>query len=207
MPPGREPFPCSKRATPQMTRGGFDGLTDGPADPGPADAVRAAPVSPLKRRKVNKEEHDTIERVLSRFYQDHVDGLKSAHEVKRLLSKELKGWKRRRVDEISRADAIKLIEAQSRRAEPRPRPTERELMPENSLTGAPAKAWSIQIRWAHPTCQSRDCARTHPRRWRATVTVDGNRESCRLAVASVFYAGTSHRAAARGDCRYVLGRA
>lgn len=71
-----------------------------------AEAARVAAEEKEARRR-----DDTIERVLTRFYQDHVDGLKSAHEVKRLLNKELKGWKRRRVDEISRAEAIKLIDA------------------------------------------------------------------------------------------------
>lgn len=71
-----------------------------------AEAARIEAEEREARRK-----DDTVENVLARFYKDHVEGLKSAHEVTRLLNKELKGWKRRRVDDVSRADAIKLIDA------------------------------------------------------------------------------------------------
>lgn len=80
----------------------------------PADRRRAERQAEAVRIEVEEREarrkDDAVENVLARFYKDHVEALKSAHDVKRLLNKELKGWKRRRVDDISRADAIKLID-------------------------------------------------------------------------------------------------
>lgn len=62
-------------------------------------------------QKEARRKDDVVERVLDRFYADHVDNLKSAREVKRLLDKEVRPtWKGRRVDDIARADAIKLID-------------------------------------------------------------------------------------------------
>jgi integrase len=54
---------------------------------------------------------DVIGEVLDRYYSRKVDGLKSAHELRRLLDKEVRGvWKGRRIHEIQRRDVIKLIE-------------------------------------------------------------------------------------------------
>lgn len=75
-------------------------------------AERAAEVARAEaEQKEARRRDDVIERVLDRFYKDHVESLKSAHEVKRLLNKEVKPvWKGRRIDTITRADAIKLID-------------------------------------------------------------------------------------------------
>ena len=54
---------------------------------------------------------DTVEKVLARFYMDHVDGLRSASENRLFLNRELAGWFHRRIDDISETDAIKLIDS------------------------------------------------------------------------------------------------
>lgn len=75
-----------------------------------AEAAEAARIEAERREARSKD--DVVERVLGRFYSDHVDGLRSAHDIKRLLDKEVRSvWKGRKVDEITRADAIKLIDA------------------------------------------------------------------------------------------------
>lgn len=86
----------------------------------PADAKRAERAAQTARIKAAEQEarrkDDTVEKVLGRYYTDHVDGLKSRDEVKRVLNRELKGWAKRRVDEIQRRDAIKLLDAVKARA-------------------------------------------------------------------------------------------
>lgn len=76
-----------------------------------AEAARIAEEEREARRK-----DDTIENVLGRYYADHVDHLKSGREVRRVLDKELKGWSKRRVDDIQRGDAIRLLDAVKLRA-------------------------------------------------------------------------------------------
>lgn len=81
----------------------------------PAEHRKAARAAEADRidaaRREARRKDDLVEHVLERFYADHVDGLKSASEVKRLLNKEVKlAWKGRRIDDITRADAIKLID-------------------------------------------------------------------------------------------------
>lgn len=81
----------------------------------PAEHRRAARAAEVERidaaRREARRKDDLVESVLERFFADHVDGLKSAIEVKRLLNKEVKlAWKGRRIDQIVRADAIKLID-------------------------------------------------------------------------------------------------
>lgn len=86
----------------------------------PADQRRAE--KRAERVRIEAEERearrkdDTVEKVLGRYYTDHVDSLKSASEVKRVLNRELKGWAKRRVDDIQRADAIKLLDTVKVRA-------------------------------------------------------------------------------------------
>ncbi|MEH2626089.1 integrase [Bradyrhizobium sp. AZCC 1719] len=76
-----------------------------------AEAARIAAEEREARRK-----DDTVENVLARYYADHVDGLKSAREVRRVLGRELKDWAKRRVDDIQRGDAIRLLDAVKARA-------------------------------------------------------------------------------------------
>lgn len=71
-----------------------------------AEAARIEAEERESRRKDN-----TVDRVLDRFFADREADLKSLHEVKRLLNKEFKAWKRRRIDDISEADASKLIDS------------------------------------------------------------------------------------------------
>lgn len=59
---------------------------------------------------------DNVERVLARYFVDHADKLKSGAEVRRVLTRELKGWAKRRVDEIQRRDAIKALDTVAARA-------------------------------------------------------------------------------------------
>lgn len=86
----------------------------------PADAKRTERAAQVARIKVieleARRKDDTVEKVLTRYYADHVDGLKSGDEVKRVLNRELKGWAKRRVDEIQRRDAIKLLDTVKARA-------------------------------------------------------------------------------------------
>lgn len=86
----------------------------------PADRRRAEKRAEAARIEAEEREarrkDDTVEKVLGRYYTDHADGLKSGNEVKRVLSRELKGWAKRRVDDIHRTDAIKLLDAVKLRA-------------------------------------------------------------------------------------------
>ncbi|MDP4022067.1 tyrosine-type recombinase/integrase [Methylobacterium sp. NEAU 140] len=60
---------------------------------------------------VARRHEDLIENVVDRYIARHVEGMKSAHEVKRLLEKEVKGpWRGRLVTEIDRGDVLKLVE-------------------------------------------------------------------------------------------------
>ncbi|OYU88209.1 MAG: hypothetical protein CFE29_17890 [Bradyrhizobiaceae bacterium PARB1] len=59
---------------------------------------------------------DNVERVLARYFADHSDKLKSGAEVRRVLNRELESWAKRRVDEIQRRDAIKVLDAVAARA-------------------------------------------------------------------------------------------
>lgn len=59
---------------------------------------------------------DNVERVLARYFADHADKLKSGAEVRRVLSRELKSWASRRVDQIQRRDAIKVLDTVAARA-------------------------------------------------------------------------------------------
>ncbi|WP_420132129.1 tyrosine-type recombinase/integrase [Rhodopseudomonas sp.] len=84
-------------------------------------AERAATMARIESaEKEARRRDDIIELVLERYYRDRVDGrkLRSASELKRLLTKELKGWAKRRVDDVSRADALKLIDAIKDRGAP-----------------------------------------------------------------------------------------
>jgi hypothetical protein len=76
-----------------------------------ADAARIADEEQEARRKT-----DTVETVLPRYFADHADGLKSGDEVRRVLNRELKGWAKRRVDDIQRRDAIQLLDTVKARA-------------------------------------------------------------------------------------------
>ncbi|MBR0982252.1 integrase arm-type DNA-binding domain-containing protein [Bradyrhizobium diazoefficiens] len=78
-----------------------------------AEAARIAAEEKEARRK-----DDIVERVLDRYYRDKVNAMKSAKELKRLLSKELTPWAKRRVDDIARADAIKLVDAIKEKGRP-----------------------------------------------------------------------------------------
>ena len=86
----------------------------------PADQRRAERAAEAARIEAEEKEarrrDDTVALVLERYYHNHVNGLKSAREVKRILSRELAGWHRRRIDDITRADAFKLLETIERRA-------------------------------------------------------------------------------------------
>ena len=86
----------------------------------PADNKRLERAEQAARIKAADQEarrkDDTVEKVLGRYYTDHVDGLKSGDEVKRVLNRELKGWAKRRVDDIQRRDAIKLLDTVKARA-------------------------------------------------------------------------------------------
>ncbi|RTL63876.1 MAG: DUF4102 domain-containing protein [Pseudonocardiaceae bacterium] len=81
----------------------------------PADQKRASRKAEMARIEAEEREarrrDDTVEKVLERFYRDHVDGLRSARENKLFLNRELAGWFHRRVDDISETDAIKLIDS------------------------------------------------------------------------------------------------
>jgi integrase len=80
----------------------------------PADArrqERAATAARIEAEQREAKRRDNlVEAVLARYFRLKVEGMKSAYELKRLLSVELAPWAARRVDSISRADAIKLID-------------------------------------------------------------------------------------------------
>ncbi len=63
-----------------------------------------------------RQKDDTVENVLRRYLADHADGLKSGSEIKRVLTRELEGWARRRIDDVGRGDAIRLLDAVKARA-------------------------------------------------------------------------------------------
>ena len=86
----------------------------------PADQKRIARKAELARIEAeeleSRRKNDTVEKVLGRYYTDHVDSLKSGDEVRRVLNKELKGWAKRRVDSIQRRDTITLLDSVKARA-------------------------------------------------------------------------------------------
>jgi integrase len=71
-----------------------------------------------KKPDCDRRRDDTIALVLDRYYRDKVDTMKSAPELKRLLTKELSPWAKRRVVDIDRIDSIKLIDAIKDRGTP-----------------------------------------------------------------------------------------
>lgn len=81
----------------------------------PANARRVERAAEIARIETEEKEarrrDDTVELVLDRYYRDKVNDMKSGAELRRLLTKELKPWARRRVDDVSRTDAIKLVDA------------------------------------------------------------------------------------------------
>ncbi|WP_316233387.1 tyrosine-type recombinase/integrase [Bradyrhizobium sp. SZCCHNPS2010] len=80
-------------------------------------AVRAAEAARVAAEEQEAQRReDTVEKVLPRYYADHADALKSGSEIRRVLSKEFKGWAKMRVDEIQRRDAIRLLDAVKARA-------------------------------------------------------------------------------------------
>lgn len=76
-----------------------------------AEATRAAAEEQEARRR-----DETVAKVLLRYYGDHADRLKSGKEIRRVLNRELKSWAKKRVDEIQRRDAIKLLDTVKERA-------------------------------------------------------------------------------------------
>jgi integrase len=68
-----------------------------------------------EEREARQKEH-TVENVLGRYFADHADGLKSGSEIRRVLARELEGWARRRIDDVGRGDAIRLLDAVKARA-------------------------------------------------------------------------------------------
>ncbi|MET4442835.1 integrase [Bradyrhizobium sp. GM2.2] len=86
----------------------------------PADQKRATRRAEAARIAAEEQEarrrEDTVANVLARYYADHADGLKSGQEVRRVLDKELKGWAKRRVDDIRRSDAIRVLDTVKVRA-------------------------------------------------------------------------------------------
>lgn len=86
----------------------------------PADQKRATRKAEAARIAAEEKEarrrEDTVANVLTRYYADHADGLKSGREVRRVLDKELKGWAKRRVDDIQRSDAIRVLDTVKARA-------------------------------------------------------------------------------------------
>ncbi|WP_187437401.1 tyrosine-type recombinase/integrase [Bradyrhizobium rifense] len=86
----------------------------------PADQKRATRRAEAARIAAEEQEarrrEDTVANVLARYYADHADGLKSGQEVRRVLGRELKGWAKRRVDDIRRSDAIRVLDTVKARA-------------------------------------------------------------------------------------------
>ncbi|MGY4428945.1 integrase [Bradyrhizobium sp. F1.13.1] len=86
----------------------------------PADQKRATRKAEAARIAAEEKEarrrEDTVANVLTRYYGDHADGLKSGGEVRRVLDKELKSWAKRRVDDIQRSDAIRILDTVKARA-------------------------------------------------------------------------------------------
>ena len=80
----------------------------------PAESRRAERAAKVARivaaEKESRRKDATVSAMLARYYRDRVDAMKSAPELKRLLTKELAPWTRRRIDSIDRADAIKLVD-------------------------------------------------------------------------------------------------
>lgn len=80
---------------------------------------RAAEMARIEaEEKESRRRDDTVEKVLDRYYRDKVDSMRSAPELKRLLSKELASWAKRRVTAIDRSGAIKLIDDIKERGTP-----------------------------------------------------------------------------------------
>jgi integrase len=88
----------------------------------PADQKRAARKAESARIEAEEKEarrrDDTVALVLDRYCRDKINAMRSAPELKRLLSKELSPWAKRRVDDIDRTDAIRLIDAIKDRGTP-----------------------------------------------------------------------------------------
>jgi integrase len=88
----------------------------------PADQKRTARKAESARIEAEEKEarrrDDTVALVLNRYCRDKVNAMKSGPELKRLLTKELSPWAKRRVDDIDRTDAIKLIDAIKDRGAP-----------------------------------------------------------------------------------------
>ncbi|MCP3386186.1 integrase arm-type DNA-binding domain-containing protein [Bradyrhizobium sp. CCGUVB4N] len=106
--PGALTLPQARGAASDARRQRSTGID--PAAQRRADrAAEAARIEAEEREARRKD--DVVDRVLDRYYRDKVNSMKSAKELKRLLSKELTPWARRRIDDISRADAIKLVDA------------------------------------------------------------------------------------------------
>jgi integrase len=88
----------------------------------PADQKRAARKAESERIEAEEREarrrDDLVSLVLDRYYRDKVNVMRSAPELKRLLSKELAPWAKRRIDTIDLADALKLIDAIKDRGAP-----------------------------------------------------------------------------------------
>lgn len=86
----------------------------------PADQRRAERQAEAARIEAEEREarrrDDTVENVLGRYFVDHADHLKSGSEIRRVLTRELKGWARRRIDDVGRGDAIRLLDAVKARA-------------------------------------------------------------------------------------------
>lgn len=88
----------------------------------PADQRRAEKRAEAARIEAEEKEarrrDDTVALVLDRYCRDKVNAMKSGPELKRLLTKELSPWAKRRVDDIDRTDAIRLIDAIKDRGTP-----------------------------------------------------------------------------------------
>lgn len=71
-------------------------------------AALAARIDAERREAVRRD--NLVEVALDRYFRLRVDGMRSAYELKRLLSVELAPWSGRRIDGIERFDAIKLLD-------------------------------------------------------------------------------------------------
>ena len=61
-------------------------------------------------QKEAKRRDNLVEVALARYFRLRVEGMRSAYELKRLLTVELTPWTGRRVDAVARLDAIKLLD-------------------------------------------------------------------------------------------------
>jgi integrase len=85
-----------------------------------ADAARG--IDPMEAKRASRdatgERSGLVEKVVENFLDKHVRKLRSAHDVSRLLRVELKPWHGRRIEEITKGDVIRLIEAVAERGSP-----------------------------------------------------------------------------------------